>query len=294
MRRSSVLLLAVLLAIGMLMPPALAANDRGQGNDPDRRARSNSLIAGSEPLDVSEVQEQSSDSNADNFEATFNFYRVTYEEISYDTWVYREPNRIGSDNHVVEGLGGATSNRFWYGVTERDEDGVQHEIVHDGTIWQYFETSQGWRHLKAEFDEGELLHVNGQQVAEKEEEPRSISFEKSWIGDDHGDATAHFEVVLTGGDPEDPDIVPDGDVLMVGDAADATGLGEVVEGLPDGCTSTLHTLIVDGYKVVKEGEWLGHVHIVWEAESIGLPEELNSEGDVLIEATNDVDCIADQ
>lgn len=151
--------LALALALGMMAGPSLADQSDGQG-EPDRADSGNSLSSESEPLRVIEVLEQTSDPSQGNFEEEFTFYKVTYQEVSYDTWVYREPARLGGDNFVLEGLD-ATSNSFWYGVSAPDENGIQHEIVHQGQAIQYFDTSDGWESLTAQFDNGELLDVNG-------------------------------------------------------------------------------------------------------------------------------------
>jgi hypothetical protein len=136
-------------------------NPPGRTND-----RGNWIRGRAEELQVTEVVAQTSDPNAGNFEEEFTFYRITYEPVTYDTWVYREPSRLGGGNFVSDDLGGATSDRFWYGVTGPDADGIQHEIVHDGPADQYFETEDGWRSLIARFDDGELLRVNGVEPVE--------------------------------------------------------------------------------------------------------------------------------
>lgn len=139
-------------------PPA---HPPGRTND-----RGNWPRGEAEELAVSEVLARTADPAADNFEEAFTFYRVTFEPVTYDTWVYREPSRLGGGNFVADELGGVTSSRFWHGVSAPDEDGIQHEIVHTGPADQYFETDDGWRSLVARFADGELLEVNGVEPVE--------------------------------------------------------------------------------------------------------------------------------
>lgn len=131
-------------------PPG-ATNDRG-----------NWIRGRAEELNVTEVLEQTANPSAPNFEEAFTFYRVTYGDVTFDTWVYREPARLGGGNFVLENLGGLTQNRSWLGVSAPDGDGIQHEIVHQGQVSQYFETDDGWMSLIAQFDgHGDLQEVNG-------------------------------------------------------------------------------------------------------------------------------------
>lgn len=157
MRRALVLAMSTMMVLGMLAGPALANNGKGP---PDRDApRGNSLISVSEPVELEpgDVEVQTSDPGADNFEEAFDYYVVRHG-IDYDNAVYREPGRLGGDNFE---LAASSVGSYWFGVSGPDEDGVQSEIVHDGTVWVYFDTGDGWQHLKLEFADGELLSANG-------------------------------------------------------------------------------------------------------------------------------------
>lgn len=162
MKRTLILAMAVVMALGMT--GTALAQGQGKGKGPsDRAERGNSLVAISEPAEIESVTAQTSNPDAVNFEDEFTFYRVDFEPVEYDRWVYREPSRLGSDNHVA-GSPDATASAFWFGVTGPDADGIQHEIVHDGTVWSYYVDDEGSvKHLQAEFSDGELLHVNGVQ-----------------------------------------------------------------------------------------------------------------------------------
>lgn len=158
-----VMAMAIALVLG-LMSAALANNGNGRGSAPDRTEQSNSLVSESEALTVSEVTPEVGDPNADNFDDQFIYYNVAFEESTFSNWVYREPSRIGSENHTAEFEDEISWDAFWYGVSSPPE--IQDEIVHDGTVWQYFETDGGWRHLKADFavndfGHGLLSDVNG-------------------------------------------------------------------------------------------------------------------------------------
>lgn len=158
---------AVLLATAV---PVDANNGNGQGGSSDR---GNSYASEADPLEVTEVTEQTSDPGQSNFEEEFTFYRVTYEEVTYDEWVYREPARLGGSNFTLSGLDNATSDRFWYSISAADSDGVQHEIAHQGRVTQYFvnEDEDEVRSLTAQFNgQGELQHVNGVTPTKEDEE----------------------------------------------------------------------------------------------------------------------------
>lgn len=143
--------------------PALAQGQEPARNPPGAtNDRGNWMRGRAEELEVTEVLEQTSNPDAANFEEEFTFYRVTYEAVEFGTWVYREPSRLGGGNFVLEFDPEAGSNRFWYGVSAPDSDGIQHEIVHTGQASQYFETGDGWKSLIAQFDDqGNLQNING-------------------------------------------------------------------------------------------------------------------------------------
>lgn len=137
-------------ASGHQNTPPGATNDRG-----------NWIRGQSELVTVNSVEEKTSDPSAPNFEEEFTYWKVTFETQTYDTWVYREPGRLGGGNFVLKDLDGATQSAFWYGVTAPDSDGIQHEIEHVGQAIQYFETDDGWMELTAKFSNGQLREVNG-------------------------------------------------------------------------------------------------------------------------------------
>lgn len=152
--------MAVALAI-ILSFPTLTAFAQESEAAPER---GNWLTSVATPLEVTEVLAQTSDPAAANFEEEFTFYRVTFAEpVTFDTWVYREPARgFGETNFVLELDGTLTWDRFWFGVSAPDQDGIQHEIVHQGQVNQYFILGDQVWSLKAQFDgQGNLLHVNG-------------------------------------------------------------------------------------------------------------------------------------
>lgn len=160
--RSGVFLVALAFAFTGLFvgfAPVGAQNGNGQGASPDR---GNSLRSVAEPVDLEEgdVEVEQSDPSASNFEEEFTFYKVAFEEITYDKWVYREAARLGGDNFVADSP--STSDAFWYGVSSPDGNDIQHEISHKGQVTQYFVTDDEVKSLTAQFNgQGELLHVNG-------------------------------------------------------------------------------------------------------------------------------------
>lgn len=162
-RRNFVTIGGSIVGLGLVgVTPALADDHDSPDTPPGAtNAHGNWIRGQADDVTVTEVLERTADPEASNFEEEFTFWRVTFEEQTYDTWVYREPSRLGGGNFVLDNLSGATSDRFWYGVTAPDGDGIQHEIVHDGQAIQYFETPNGWTELTAKFDDGELEDVNG-------------------------------------------------------------------------------------------------------------------------------------
>lgn len=180
MKRMISMLAMALMALG-LMAGAVMADEHpgaGEGSDqatpPDHATQSggqtqyqgNSLAARAEPVADVNVTVLESDPDKDNFEEEFTYYRVDYEEVTYDTWVYREPSRLDED-FVLEDLDGATSSTFWFGVSAPGSSGVQHAITHNGEVTQYFEVDDGkWKSLTAEFSDGELQTVNGESVSQ--------------------------------------------------------------------------------------------------------------------------------
>lgn len=137
-----------------------ATNPPGRTND-----RGNWIRGESDLVEVLSVEEKTSDPSQSNFEEEFTFWKVTYESQSWDTWVYREPARLGGGNFVFEPDSCWTTDAFWYGVSAPDSDGIQHEIFHRGQATQYFDTDDcgegGWTEITAQFENGDLLHVNG-------------------------------------------------------------------------------------------------------------------------------------
>lgn len=165
-RRNILKLTAGIVGFGIVGVNPVAAgshpsNPPGQTND-----RGNWIRGKSELVNVLTVEEITSDPTASNFEEEFTYWKVSYEPQSWDTWVYREPARLGGGNFVWEvGACYTFSGSFWYGVSAPDNDGIQHEIVHDGQATQYFDTADcgggGWTEITAQFADGQLLHVNG-------------------------------------------------------------------------------------------------------------------------------------
>ena len=147
----TVMALVIALALSTLAP-ALANNGNGQGNS----ARSIAT-----PAEITSVTAETSDPEATNFEEEFTYYVVRFEEIEHVQWTYREPARLGGQNHDVGWEG--TSDAFWFGVSAPDDDGIQHEILHRGQVSMYYETAGGDVYsIVAQFNgKGELLHVNG-------------------------------------------------------------------------------------------------------------------------------------
>jgi hypothetical protein len=83
-------------------------------------------------------------------------------ESVYGRYVYRGPARLDGQNNVTDYADKQTSSAFWFGVSgPRLEDGIQSQIVHNGKVTQYYRTEDGWKPLVAEFEDGELLSVNG-------------------------------------------------------------------------------------------------------------------------------------
>jgi hypothetical protein len=158
MRKSLTAALALVLAFGLMAAPAFANNGNGKGNAPDRVNTNETLgfHERAEAVEVSEVRAEVADPTRANFNEQFIYYRVTYEEITYESHLYREVNRLNGNFE----FGAGTSSRFWYGVTGPDTDGIQHQVVHDGLVVQYFRTDEGWKHLTATFEEGRLVDVN--------------------------------------------------------------------------------------------------------------------------------------
>lgn len=162
MKRRHVLKVAGSIAGAGLVGAVPVGAESHTGTAPGRtNDRGNWIRGRSELVDVVSVEEKTSDPSADNFEDEFTYWRVTFDTLTYDTWVYREPARLGGGNYVVEGVGGAERGSFWYGVTAPDGNGIQHEIVHEGQAIQYYDTPGGWMELTATFEDGDLLDVNG-------------------------------------------------------------------------------------------------------------------------------------
>ncbi len=153
MRRFRVTFAAFLaLLLAMSTVGAVVAQGQGQGNS----ARS---VA--EPATITSVEAEVSNPGAGNFDEEFTYYVVRFEEIDHVHWTYREPSRLGGNNHSVawEGL----SDAFWFGVSAPDINGIQHEIEHKGQVSMYYETEDGDVYsIIAQFNgKGELLSVNG-------------------------------------------------------------------------------------------------------------------------------------
>lgn len=151
-----------IVGLGIIGTVPVTANETtdhppGQTND-----RGNWIRGQSELVDVVSVEEKTSDPSQDNFDEEFTFWKVTFAQQTFGTWVYREPDRLGGGNFVLDPEDDLDSDSFWYGVSAPDNKGVQHEIVHDGQAIQYFDTDEGWTELTAQFDDGELQHVNGE------------------------------------------------------------------------------------------------------------------------------------
>ncbi|MDG5821807.1 hypothetical protein [Natronococcus sp. A-GB7] len=109
-----------------------------------------------------EIEVEESNPEASNFEEEFTYYVVRYDEIVYGRYVYREPARLGGQYNVTDYPDEQTSSAFWFDVSgPRLEDGIQSRIVHNGKVTQYYRTEDGWKSLVAEFEDGELLSVNG-------------------------------------------------------------------------------------------------------------------------------------
>jgi hypothetical protein len=160
MRKALKVAFALVLAFGLMAGPAFANNGNGKGNAPDR-ANTNETLGfheRAEAVEVSEVRAEVADPTRANFDEQFIYYRVSYEEVTYENHLYREVNRL--DGNFEFGAG--TSSRFWFGVTGPDADGIQHQTVHPtGKAVQYFRTDEGWKHLTATFEDGRLVDVNG-------------------------------------------------------------------------------------------------------------------------------------
>jgi hypothetical protein len=153
-----------LIAFGAASTTSVSANPgrgQGQGSQPDKAHRGNSLSSEATPIDDVEIEVEQSNPEANNFDEEFTYYVLRYEEIAYDRYVYREPARLGGQNTVTDYTGEQTSSAFWFGVSGPGEDGIQDQIVHDGKVTQYYQTEDGWKSLVAEFNGGELLSVNG-------------------------------------------------------------------------------------------------------------------------------------
>jgi hypothetical protein len=161
MRKSLTAALALVLAFGLMAAPAFGNNGNGKGNAPERANTTETLgfHERAEAVNVTEVRAEVADPTKVNFDDQFIYYRVTYEEVTYENHLYREVNRL--DGNFEFGAG--TSSRFWYGVSGPDEDGIQHQVVHDGTVVQYFRTEEGWKHLTATFEDGRLLEINDKE-----------------------------------------------------------------------------------------------------------------------------------
>ena len=162
-RRNFVRIGGSIAGLGVLgATPAFGAEHNPPEYPPGKTTHRGNWIRGqAEDVEVTSVVKETSDPDASNFEEEFDYYVVHFEEQTYDTYVYREPARLGGGNFVSEYDNYVTSSAFWYGVTGQDSEGIQHEIVHDGQVIQYFETKDGWTELTAKFDDGELIDVNG-------------------------------------------------------------------------------------------------------------------------------------
>lgn len=160
-RRNYLKLTGGIVGLGLLGTVPVGATEHHSTPPEATNDRGNWIRGHSEPVTVYSVEEKTSDPSASNFDEEFTYWKVTFEPQTFDTWVYREPARLGGSNYVLEDLGGWTWDDFWYGVTAPDDDGIQHEIVHEGQAIQYFETESGWMELTAKFDDGQLLEVNG-------------------------------------------------------------------------------------------------------------------------------------
>lgn len=166
-RRSVGFVAITLLALGLFVAPGLAQDGPGRGHGPPEGdeeicdERHNNLRSKADPIELDEgdVVAKTSDPAQDNFDEEFVFWRVDHGK-EYDRAVYRESARLGPDNFC---LTGSEVGAFWFGVSAPDEDGVQHEIDHQGQATLYFEVDDGeWLSLTAQFDgQGNLRDVNG-------------------------------------------------------------------------------------------------------------------------------------
>ena len=144
------LTIALLFALTAATATILPASARGGAAD-----RGNSLKSESVPAEIISVETKVSDWNASDF----TYYVVSFKNIDDNVqWTYREPARIGGQNHSVKWSGSA--NAFWFGVT--GPGGSQ--IEHKGQVNMYYETADKTYSITAQFNgQGELLHVNGVQ-----------------------------------------------------------------------------------------------------------------------------------
>lgn len=127
----------------------------GSGNSNRRRRDSEQL-----DLEEGDLVAEVADPDADNFEEEFTYWVVDLG-IEYDASNYRAPARLGPENHET---GGSDVERYWFGVSAPDENGIQHEIDHRGQEVLYIREAEtaDWYEIRAQFDgRGNLRNVNG-------------------------------------------------------------------------------------------------------------------------------------
>lgn len=136
-----------IVGLGALGANTALANDNRRRNEAE-------LVE----LSPGDIEVQTSDPDASNFEEEFTYYVVRFG-FEYDEAEYREPARTGPE---VFGLGGSGAGAFWFGVSAPDGDGIQHEVQHRGQVSLYLRVGDEWREIRAQFNgRGELVNVNG-------------------------------------------------------------------------------------------------------------------------------------
>lgn len=138
---------------------------QGPQDPPICDSKHNNLRGKATQIDINrdDIHVKKSDPDQDNFDEKFTYYRVDHDQGPFSQLVYREPARLGPENHC---LGSGSYDSFWFGVSAPGDDGIQHEITHEGKVSLYFQETDGdWKSLIAQFDgKGNLLRVNGVKV----------------------------------------------------------------------------------------------------------------------------------